>query len=243
MLNALIHRFPRTCYITTVAGMYVQLVAICTVVIASGVVIFNGALHAVGRCACVPGPLQIGFAGGMAFVGITFTLPATLICFRWLLRVRVPEGTFPLFSVEAVVWATYNLYIVIFRFTLMNFIRGTPLHPLFYRLMGGKFGKQVFINTLLVADCTLLTVGDHAVLGGDCTVICHSYERGKLVTRPVRIGNNVDIGINAIILPGVTIGDRAVVAAGAVVPKNTVIPPDTMWAGVPARQVRELGVS
>jgi len=57
-------------------------------------------------------------------------------------------------------------------------------------------------------------------------------------SRPVKIGNNVWIGMNAIILKGVTIGDNSVVAAGAVVTKD--VPPNTVVAGNPARFAKRL---
>ena len=56
--------------------------------------------------------------------------------------------------------------------------------------------------------------------------------------KPITIGNNVWIGGNATILPGVTIGNNVVVAAGAVV--NTDVPDNCMVAGVPARIMKEL---
>jgi acetyltransferase-like isoleucine patch superfamily enzyme len=55
---------------------------------------------------------------------------------------------------------------------------------------------------------------------------------------PVTIGAGVWVGARAMIMPGVTIGDGAVIAAGAVVTKD--VPPNTLVAGVPARIVREL---
>ena len=61
--------------------------------------------------------------------------------------------------------------------------------------------------------------------------------RPKLKTAPVRIGDNVWIGMNAVILKGVTIGDNSVVAAGAVVTKS--IPPNTIVAGNPAVTVKK----
>lgn len=62
--------------------------------------------------------------------------------------------------------------------------------------------------------------------------------RPKLKTAPVKIGDNVWIGMNAIILKGVTIGDNAVIAAGAVVTRN--VPANTIVAGNPAVVVKEL---
>jgi len=59
-----------------------------------------------------------------------------------------------------------------------------------------------------------------------------------LKTAPVKIADNVWIGMNAVILKGVTIGENSVVAAGAVVTKP--IPPNTVVAGNPAVVVRQL---
>ena len=61
--------------------------------------------------------------------------------------------------------------------------------------------------------------------------------RPKLKTAPVKIGDNVWIGMNAVILKGVTIGDNSVVAAGAVVTKT--VPPNTIVAGNPAVAVKK----
>ena len=61
--------------------------------------------------------------------------------------------------------------------------------------------------------------------------------RPKLKTAPVRIGDNVWIGMNAVILKGVTIGDNSVVAAGAVVTKS--VPANTIVAGNPAVEVKK----
>ena len=57
-----------------------------------------------------------------------------------------------------------------------------------------------------------------------------------LEIKPVRIGAWADIGVNAVILPGVTIGQGAIVGAGAVVTKN--VPPFSIVAGVPAHFLR-----
>ncbi len=62
--------------------------------------------------------------------------------------------------------------------------------------------------------------------------------RNGIVKRPIVIGNNVWIGAAATILPGVTIGDNAVVAAGAVVSRD--VPASTIAAGVPARVLKRL---
>jgi len=92
-----------------------------------------------------------------------------------------------------------------------------------------------------------VTIGSHVNLAQGITVTAlnHNFaekdiridEQG-VSTNPVNIGNDIWIGANAVILPGVTIGDHAVVAAGAVVTKD--VPPHTLVAGVPAKIIKEL---
>ena len=63
-------------------------------------------------------------------------------------------------------------------------------------------------------------------------------ERPRIGTSPIHIGDNVWIGMNAVVLKGVTIGDNSIVAAGAIVTQN--VPPNTIVAGNPARIVKEI---
>lgn len=64
-------------------------------------------------------------------------------------------------------------------------------------------------------------------------------DRATMIPAPIHIGKRMWIGANATVLPGVTIGDGAVVAAGAVVTKD--VPENTVVGGVPARVMRKIG--
>lgn len=99
-------------------------------------------------------------------------------------------------------------------------------------------------DSLWASENAHITVGAHTLLGPNVTIITanHGFDaREKLVVdqpqheRDVRIGEDVWIGANAVILPGVTIGNGAVVAAGAVV--NRDVAPYTIVGGVPARAI------
>ena len=88
-----------------------------------------------------------------------------------------------------------------------------------------------------------ITIGDGALIGHNAVLATLDHgmdpsERHDLFPAPIHIGENVWLGANVTVLGGVTIGDNAVIAAGAVVTKN--IPPNTVAAGVPARVVRTL---
>lgn len=152
-----------------------------------------------------------------------------------------PEGRYPYYSFKAFQWASYNALILLVRYTCINFLRVTPFIRLFHRLMGMKIGHRVQINTAVIGDSNLITIGDDTVIGGDVTLVAHSAERGDLVTGRVHIGKNVTVGLMAVIFPGCEIGDGAVIAANAVLQKGTKIAPGEVWGGVPARKIGTKG--
>lgn len=88
-----------------------------------------------------------------------------------------------------------------------------------------------------------IVIGARTMIGSHVAITSATHDSdadvmsGHVVTKPVRIGQDVWIGTHAVILPGVTIGDHAVVGAGAVV--RTDVPPYAIVAGVPATFVRQ----
>ena len=101
--------------------------------------------------------------------------------------------------------------------------------------------------------CTVIgpvSIGSHVNLAQGITVTAlnHNFsdttqriDQQGITTRPVVIADDVWIGANAVILPGVTIGQHAVVAAGAVVTKD--VPPFSVVGGVPATVLKKLVIS
>jgi len=174
-----------------------------------------------------------------SFFLFALVLPLLVGLVRIVTFAGTPLGRFPYHSGKGMKWATYNALILAVRFTVMDFLRVTPFLNLFHRLMGMTVGARVQINTKVIADSNLIEIGDDSIVGGDATIVCHAAERGQLVTAPVKIGKKVTIGLMAIVFPGCEIGDGAVIAANAVLIKGTKVPPNTVWAGIPAKQVGE----
>jgi acetyltransferase-like isoleucine patch superfamily enzyme len=158
---------------------------------------------------------------------------------RTVLNLNLKEGEYPIPSFGAFKWAFVNSLFLVVSVTFMDFILLTPFCNLLYRLMGVKMGKNVQINSKNVADISLLEIGDRSVIGGNATVICHSFERSRLKLKKVKIGKDVVIGLNSVILPGVEIGDRALIAAGAVLLKDTKVGHGELFYGVPAESARD----
>lgn len=185
-----------------------------------------------------PRILLLSVAAAASYFVFGLTLLVVLPLARWVtLATGTPVGRFGYLSFGAWRWASFNSLTLMLRFSFINWIRVTPLLPFYHRLMGARIGARVQINTSVIADQNLISIGDDTVIGGDVTLVAHSAERGKLVTAPVRIGRNVTVGLMAVILPGCEIGDGAVIAAGAVLSKGARVAPGEIWAGVPARRV------
>lgn len=120
------------------------------------------------------------------------------------------------------------------------------LFPPFYTDFGKNitFGKDVFVNSgCHFQDQGGITIGDGSLIGHNVVLATINHDLDPRNNRknhyaPINIGNHVWIGSNATILPGVTIGDWAVVAAGAVVTKD--VPPYTVVGGIPAKVLKTI---
>lgn len=135
---------------------------------------------------------------------------------------------------------------------LMEELTGAPLDegfglfPPFYTDCGKNihFGRGVFVNACCnFQDQGGITIGDGSLIGHNVVIATLNHgmapaERHDLLPKPVVIGKNVWVGASATILPGVTIGDNAVIAAGAVVTRD--VPANTVAGGVPAKVLKQI---
>lgn len=85
----------------------------------------------------------------------------------------------------------------------------------------------------------LVTVETDAIVGYDATLLCHEFLQDEVRTGEVVVGERAMVGAGAIVLPGVTIGADARVAANSLVAED--VPPRTTVAGVPAEPTSEAG--
>lgn len=180
----------------------------------------------------------LGISLASAYFLFGFSLIILVGLTRIIFQLKLREGSYPIFSWGAVNWALCGALQLMISFTFFDFILLTPFASVLLRLQGAKLGKNVQINSKTIADASLLEIGDNTVIGGCATVICHAVEHGRLKLKKVKIGRNVTIGLNAVILPGCEIGDNAVIGAGAVLLKNTKVEPHSVWYGIPAENIR-----
>ena len=175
------------------------------------------------------------------FWGIIFFVPVGLFCYVLFLGILI--GMFKLsrrgiprledgyYKQETEDWLLYEFaqvyYILIPYFAgfLSVFLDTAPRHILF----GAKIGRNTVIGNGRIFNPERTIIGEGCFFGYDAILSGHVYESGCLYLKTVRLGNNVTVGSNAVILAGADIGDNVLIAATSVVPKDKVIPPNTMW--------------
>ena len=107
-----------------------------------------------------------------------------------------------------------------------------------------RVGKRVFVNEgCCFQDQGGITIGDGCLIGHQVVMATLDHvqdpdRRADMIPAPIVLGKNVWVGAHATILAGVTVGDNAVIAAGAVVTKD--VPENTVVGGVPARVLKKI---
>ena len=162
-------------------------------------------------------------------------------------------------SIWRVIWQVFANIRSKFLCNMMDWaiiepIAPRKLRPWILRRLGCKVGKNVFIGDHVRIDAghaELIYIDDFAHVTGGCRLLCHqrdlsNYRVGdnaaKLKYRlgEIHIGKGVMIGMESMVMPGVCIGDGAIIGAGSLVSKD--IPAWTIATGCPARVVKQIAV-
>jgi non-ribosomal peptide synthetase-like protein len=125
----------------------------------------------------------------------------------------------------------------------LTMLNGTPFKPLLWRLLGVRIGSRVFDDGCAIPERTLVTIGSRCTLNSGTQIQSHSQEDGMFKSDYDVIGDDVTLGVGALVHYGVTIEDRAVVAADSFVMKGTTLTSGSLWAGNPAEEARAAATS
>lgn len=159
-----------------------------------------------------------------------------------ILSYGMKPGKYPQASFSMLRWLIYSGIYHIAGSTILNFIPMTFFTNLFFKLMGAKIGKNVYINTWFLNDAYLLEIEDNVVIGGKCDISCHTFENNSLVLSPIKIGEGTLIGTRCYISPGVTIGKRCKIGMYSFIRKNSTIPDGTFISSIAGMNIKDVAL-
>jgi len=124
--------------------------------------------------------------------------------------------------------------------------------PRILRKLGCKVGKDVFVGDYVRIDLShadMITIDDHAHITSGTRLLCHQrnmsdycvgddYAKLGYIIKPIHLCKGCHVGMDSFIMPGVTIGEGAIVGAGSLVTKD--VPAWTVATGRPAKVVKEI---
>jgi non-ribosomal peptide synthetase-like protein len=189
------------------------------------------------------GPLWTTAAIPLAWLAWGLVFSSGVVAFKWLTFSRFKEGRHSFASITVARWAVLNFLVVLNNRLFLWFWQGTSVLTLWYRALGARIGRRVTINSTMIGDWDLLTIGDDVFIAADAFVVGHLGEHGHIRFAPVHIGDRCTIGLGARVFPGVTMADGSTVGANSVVTKFTALGENEIWGGVPARCVKVRGAS
>jgi non-ribosomal peptide synthetase-like protein len=191
-----------------------------------------GAFLAYGYLVVADWPVRDALLGALGVQLVTTPLMLYLtIAVKWLLLGRIKPG-------EHRLWGWYYLRFwfvrALVRAAPVPYLDGTPLINAYYRMMGAKIGKNVFIGEHSLSSFDTLSVGDNTSIGVDTTIDGVTVEDGLLKITPVTIGgdcyvgNRCALGCSTVLEDGSGLGDLSML------PDGTHIPKGELWSGSPA---------
>ncbi len=184
--------------------------------------------------------------GGLASFAAFWILQTVLTivalrCIRWIVPLRPGAYLFDRHIGTLHAWNMIGyLSVTNLSWLYLTSLIPPPLKPLFYRLLGARFGKGIIPLGGRMDDPWLMEMGEETMLGANALLLGHAVTPSSVVLGRIVVGKGAVIGAGSVVMPNVTIGERAMVNALSYVPMNTTIGPYEVWGGNPAQKIRDL---
>ncbi|MDE0869760.1 MAG: hypothetical protein OSA21_05545 [Candidatus Poseidoniaceae archaeon] len=182
--------------------------------------------------------LVTGLVLSSSFIVYIFSLLTFSAILQFILHLRIKEKTVvPLASLHTLRWAFCGQVLRSTQPFLQHFVPSFFANA-YFRVSGAKIGKNTQINTFRLNDPGLIRIDDDCVVGGGATFNGHLVEKNQMIFAPIHMKAGSLVGAGSTLQPGVTIGENAVIASSALVPKYRTIPAGEVWGGLPAVRIR-----
>jgi len=157
------------------------------------------------------------------------------IAIKWLLIGRYKPGRYRLWGFYYFRWWLVNRVLGIVP---VDYLSGTPLLGLYYRLMGARIGANVYIETDDLCCFDVISIGDDTSIGGDTTMLGYTVQDGMLHVGAISVGRRCFVGARCVMSPGATMEDDARLEQLSLLPADGRIPRGQTWIGSPARPLQ-----
>jgi non-ribosomal peptide synthetase-like protein len=181
-------------------------------------------------------PLAVLAAFPLLFLACGVAILGFVIALKWILMGRFRPDSRPLWS--DFVWRNELLTALHERVAdpvLVRMLLGTPFVCWFFRLMGAKIGRGVYMETTALTEFDLIELGDFVALNQDCTIQTHLFEDRVMKMSTVQVGRGCSLGARSIALYDSVMEPEVILSELSLLMKGETLPEGTCWEGSPAR--------
>ena len=170
------------------------------------------------------------------YLGCGLAAMLVTIVAKWLLVWRYRPGEKPLWN--NFVWRNELLNALHEHLSepfLIGALSGTPFVCWYFRLLGAKIGRRVYMETTDFSEFDLAIIGDEANLNADCTVQTHLFEDRVMKMSTVEIAPRCNVGAGSLVLYDTRMEEGSALGDLSLLMKGEVLPAGSRWEGIPAR--------
>jgi non-ribosomal peptide synthetase-like protein len=157
------------------------------------------------------------------------------IALKWAVMGRYRPRERPLWS--PFVWGTELVNSVSESLAdnyLVGKLVGTPYVCMYFRLLGARIGRRVFMDTTELTEYDLVEVEDEAAVNSACTLQTHLFEDRVMKMSHVHVGKRCTVGASSVVLYDTFMGEGSSLEELSLLMKGETLPPGTSWTGIPA---------
>ena len=169
------------------------------------------------------------------YLGCAIAATATTIVAKWVLIWRYRPRETPLWS--TLVWRNELLNALHEHLAepfLVGALTGTPFVCWYFRMLGAKIGRRVYMETTDLTEFDLVRIGDQAALNADCTIQTHLFEDRVMKMSTIDIAPRCKVGAGSLVLYDTRLEEGAALGALSLLMKGETLPAWTSWQGIPA---------
>ena len=181
-------------------------------------------------------PLPELLAGGVAATLLYVPLYCLLVvALKWLVIGRFRAGEYPLWG-----WYYLRFWVVkkLVEAAPVALLSATPFLAVFYRLLGARIGRRVYLGSTRLMCFDLLRIGEGASVAREAGLLGYRVERDRLIIGPIAVGRGGYVGLRAVLEGDTSLGDYAELDDLSVLPAGQHISAGEHWQGSPAQRVR-----